>query len=1227
MRAEQLGLGLTAQEIETVRRSLGREPNETEWSIIDAEWSEHSSYKSSRGLLKLFPTTGRRVVLGPGYDAGVVDVGDGYVVTLHIESHNHPSAVDPYGGAATGIGGVLRDILSVASRPIALIDILRFGLIEKSGHSRWLLKNVVRGIADYGNCISGQEMVYYTDSEGFHIEKAEKMFEGFASASKLSRQFKRHGLTISRPKNDLRILSFDYDNQEAQFRRVSRMYQSKVTGMLRIKTALGRVITVTPDHPMFVVRKGLVMTAQARSLQRGDSIPIACDFPYPKGDDSTPKVIDLIEELRKRQEVRGITVSCKSRRFAEFREQLDPLLKRVGTSASQRSKYFVHNYIPLETFLAIESLAAFPLARSELLVYPRRGRVTKIPVILGLDPDFSRLIGYFLSEGCRHDERQTGKTGKTSRIIWTFNRKEAEYIEDVCSILKKIGIRCGKRLTNTNTVQIKVSSQILGWFFRDVLHAGHDSYTKRIPNLFYSLPIELSLEVLRGVLRGDGSLRSSASQPMDVRFGTTSPILFQQVLLLLHSQGFVPSCSSSLHTKSTVPLQELTVNGRARIETLKGYFSAEIVSRANQRLTLYSQPSLARYRSVSYSGFATVQISDIEEVRGNFDVYNFEVDGTHNYVTSGGIVTHNCVGVPTVAGEIEFDDSFERNCLVDVACVGVGKKGDLILGEAKAPGDVLVLIGGSTGRDGIKGATFASKNLKEDAASERSSVQVPDPFMKKLLLDSLLEIVSNRGEIRGMKDLGGGGLSTALSEVASKGGTGVDVELKRVRLREDDMSPTEIMISESQERMLLVLPSGRGEGSGVISVLEKYGVPHSVIGRVTSSPRLVLRWDGKVVADLPTSLVTDAPLIDWPSRKPKSARPTAPSSPAHGPALNEALLTLLSSPNIASKRWVYQQYDHEVGLRTVVKPGQGDAAVLRLPNGRFLAVKGDGNSRQTSLDPYQGAAGCVAEACRNVVAVGAEPIAMVDHLQSGDPSDPEVYWAFKETLTGMADYCKGFGLPVVGGKVSFYNEDSATGRAIKPSPIALVIGLAPDEASLTTMAFKRKGDSVVVVGETRPELGGSELSFRYPRSVGDARAPPRVDVARDLKTCRAVLKLIRGGLVNAVHDCSGGGLGVAMAEMAISGGIGARVDIAVAPSGCRRPLETAFSESHGRFVVTGGDGRAISASLRAAGVPHAITGEVGGRSLRITAGRSLLADVPVSTMKSRWEGAIPELMD
>ncbi|MDG6898853.1 MAG: phosphoribosylformylglycinamidine synthase subunit PurL, partial [Nitrososphaerota archaeon] len=499
----ELRLGLTSAEVQAVRNALGRKPNETEWAVIDAEWSEHSSYKSSKRLLRLLPTTGRRVLLGPGYDAGVVDIGKGYVVTLHIESHNHPSAIDPYGGAATGIGGVLRDILSMGSRPIALLDMLRFGDVAASSHSRWLFKNVVRGIADYGNC----------------------------------------------------------------------------------------------------------------------------------------------------------------------------------------------------------------------------------------------------------------------------------------------------------------------------------------------------------------------------------------------------------------------------------------------------------------------------------------------------------VGVPTVAGDVEFDGSFERNCLVDVGCVGVAKKERLVLGEAKRPGDVLLLIGGSTGRDGVGGATFASKNLTAGSETERSSVQVPAPFTKKLLIDAILE-AAETGLIRGMKDLGGGGLSTALSELASKGGTGVDVELTKVMTRQPDMTPAETMISESQERMILVLAPRGSEP--VLEVLEKYDVPHAIIGRVTSGGSMKVRVDGRVVVDLPVDLVTGAPLIPRESRRPDVKEGLAPAKRVD-PGIGSSLLELVSSPNIASRCWVYRQYDHEVGVRTVVKPGDGDASLLRMPNGTMLAVKADGNSKHSFLDPRSGAAGCVAEACRNVVAVGAEPIAMVDHLQFGDPSDPEVYWAFEES--------------------------------------------------------------------------------------------------------------------------------------------------------------------------------------------------------------------------------------
>jgi len=729
---EQTILGLTPEEIKYARRFLGREPNEVEWAIIAAEWSEHCSYKSSKKLLKTLPTTGKNVLVGPGYDAGVLDVGGGYVVSMHIESHNHPSAVDPYGGAATGIGGVLRDILSIGTRPIALVDVLRFGNIDEDAHSQWLFRNVIRGIADYGNC----------------------------------------------------------------------------------------------------------------------------------------------------------------------------------------------------------------------------------------------------------------------------------------------------------------------------------------------------------------------------------------------------------------------------------------------------------------------------------------------------------VGVPTVAGEVEFDGSFKRNCLVDVACIGVGRREDLVLAEAEDPGDIVVIAGGSTGRDGIRGAAFASKNLAKNAESERSSVQVPDPFMKKLLLDSIIEALET-GEIKGMKDLGGGGLSSALSEIASKGGTGIEIELKRLNLREPDLTPTEAMISESQERMVLVLEEENSNKT--LEILRKYDVPFGIVGKVTADGLITVKNGGTVVASLPARFLADPPLItrhedNLLPRRTTHVEPRAPSD------LSRVLLDLLSSPNIASRRWIYEQYDHEVGVRTVLKPGQADSSVLKLPNGKFLAVKADGNSKITSLDPYSGAAGCAAEACRNVVAVGAEPMALVDHLQFGDPGDPEVYRSFSQAVKGIGDYCRGINIPIVGGKVSFYNQDEEAQKPIKPSPVALVTGLIQDQKHITSPALKNEGDELFVLGRTRLELGGSEYHYRIlGRSDGNA---PRVNPESDRRINSLVLRLIRAGLATSVHDCSKGGIGLAIAEMCILGRVGAIADLKDAPRDVMSPAGLLFSETHGRFVVSVRPGHAIAVEriLTEAEVPFARVGTSGGRVLAISSGRKSIVNLSVSEMARAWESSIPRAL-
>lgn len=725
---------LTDLEMQYAVRKLGREPNPVEWAMLEAEWSEHCSYKSSKQLLKLLPTKGPRVLVGPGFDAGVVDVGDGWVVTLHIESHNHPSAIDPYGGAATGVGGVVRDILSLGTRPIALLDPLRFGSMHSS-HSRWLFDNVVRGIADYGNCI----------------------------------------------------------------------------------------------------------------------------------------------------------------------------------------------------------------------------------------------------------------------------------------------------------------------------------------------------------------------------------------------------------------------------------------------------------------------------------------------------------GVPTVGGEVEFDESFERNCLVDVVCVGLGRKNRLVLAEAKHPGDLVYLVGGSTGRDGIRGASFASRVLTEKSEGERSAVQVPDPFTKKLIIEAVLEAVAE-GLVRGMKDLGGGGLACGLSEMAAKAGTGMEIDLDQVRTREPNMVPAEIMISESQERMVLIIR--KTDEKNLVSILDKYEVAYAKIGQVTGDGLLIVKQRGRTVAEAPAQFVAEAPLAVRMAKKPSYLDNLAfVSDPSEPEDLKGPLLKLLADPNIASKEWVYRQYDYEVGLRTIVRPGDGDSAVLRLPNGRSLSVTTDGNSKHCYLDPYWGTVGVLSEACANLITTGAEPVAIVDHLQFGNPGSPEVYWTFKESVRAIADYLRTVRLPCVGGKVSFYNEDETTGRAIKPSPVIAAIGLRERKTPKVGPALQHENDDLIIIGTTSPEMGGSEY-YEHVHGLVGGRVP-RVNLKTEKPLQRAVLKAVRSGLVNSAHDVSKGGLAATLAEMAIQGGRGFSVDLNKVPGKVSRTDYLLFSETRSRLILESHpeNTNRIIAALKRARIRAAVIGKVQGNSLEFHTKNSQLINVPISTAKDAWTEAIPHAME
>ncbi|MEM2233636.1 MAG: phosphoribosylformylglycinamidine synthase subunit PurL [Nitrososphaerota archaeon] len=726
--ATSLQTTLTGSDLEELSRRLGRKPTLAEALIAEALWSEHCSYRTTRHLLKLLPTDGEKVLIGPGYDAGVIDVGDGYIVSVHIESHNHPSAVDPYGGAATGVGGVVRDILTVGTRPIALLNSLRFGRVESSGHSRWLLRNVVRGISDYGNSI----------------------------------------------------------------------------------------------------------------------------------------------------------------------------------------------------------------------------------------------------------------------------------------------------------------------------------------------------------------------------------------------------------------------------------------------------------------------------------------------------------GVPTVGGEVEFDDCYERNCLVDVMCVGLGRVENLLVPRADVPGSLILLVGNHTGRDGIRGASFASMPLS-DAEDARSAVQVPDPFTEKLLMDAITELVEAKLLVA-MKDLGAGGLATAVPELLYKGGTGGVLDLSAVHVREGDMTPYEVLISESQERMLLLV---RREALEEVSgILRRYGLPYSVIGEVVADGRLRVLWRDEVLADAPVWALVEAP--DAPVPAPEVSEVNwsdgvAETRIEEPEDLEDVLLRLLSSPNVSSKAWVYSQYDQEVGCRTVLRPGEGDAAVLSLPNGKLLAVKLDGDPRKCGLDPYKGAMNVVSECWRNLVCVGAEIVAIVDHLQFGDPRDPRVYSSICYTVRGIADYCREAGIPVVGGKVSLYNSDAITGRSIKPSPVIGGLGIVRSASMVTRSSFREGGNPIVLIGTTTQELGGSEYAELI-HGVSGGRVPD-VSPREDSRIYSSVLQLISMGVVLSAHDCSRGGLGVTVSEMSIGSGIGATVDLRrVIGDGALREDVLLFSEGRSRIVLEVRRDRMglIRRVLGSRGVPWSVIGRTGGRRLRIRSGRRELIDLTVGELRRAW---------
>jgi phosphoribosylformylglycinamidine synthase II len=576
----------------------------------------------------------------------------------------------------------------------------------------------------------------------------------------------------------------------------------------------------------------------------------------------------------------------------------------------------------------------------------------------------------------------------------------------------------------------------------------------------------------------------------------------------------------------------------------------------------------------------------------------------------------NCIGIPTIGGEIYFDDSYSGNPLVNVFCLGILKHEQIARGAAKGVGNPVFYVGAETGRDGLAGAAFASRELTEESKEDRPAVQVGDPFREKLLLEACLELLAS-GCVAGIQDMGAAGLTCSTCETASRGGTGVEIDVNLVPKRETGMTPYEILLSESQERMLVIVK--KGEEDKVRAIFEKWDLPYAHVGVVNDDGMMRVREGNEIAVEIPArQLADEAPLYSREAAPKKAPEPLDLSTVPEADPIS-SLEKLLAHPSIASKRWVWQQYDHMVRLGATVLPGSDAAVFIVREANKILAASTDCNAIYCKQDPREGGRIAVAEAARNIACTGAIPLAVTDNLNFGNPHKPENFLQLREAIEGLAEACRAFDTPVTGGNVSLYNESPA--GAIDPTPTVGMVGLVEKPEHITTQAFKAPGDLILLIGEPGHELGASHyLLAVHGRKAG---APPQLDYTKELGVQNAVRDLIRQGLVRSAHDCSEGGLAVNLAESCLSGNLGAKTEI----PGPRADIAL-FNESQSRIVITFAPRHAseVLDFLKSRSVPNTRLGEVTkDPTLTIEATGKTFA-WPVENLRTPFEKTIPSLM-
>ncbi|MGH1394931.1 MAG: phosphoribosylformylglycinamidine synthase subunit PurL, partial [Trichormus sp.] len=687
-----------------------------------------------------------------------------------------------------------------------------------------------------------------------------------------------------------------------------------------------------------------------------------------------------------------------------------------------------------------------------------------------------------------------------------------------------------------------------------------------------------------------------------ISFATTSRQLFEQTLLLLQTQGVMPyiycqpagegEIAGRKHIRK--PLWQLEVSNVAGLKALATVFSQQRNQQLAVALNRYNgtQHSFPRFTQSS-EDVAVVKIQSIQhQTVDECDVYDVEVDHTHLFVTSSGIITHNCVGVPTVGGEVYFDPAYSGNPLVNVMALGLMETPEIVKSGASGIGNPVLYVGSTTGRDGMGGASFASAELSDESMDDRPAVQVGDPFLEKSLIEACLEAFKT-GAVVAAQDMGAAGITCSTSEMAAKGGVGIELDLDKIPVRELGMVPYEYLLSESQERMLFVAHQGREQE--LIDIFHRWGLQAVVAGTVISEPIVRILFQGRVAAEIPAdALAENTPLYERelltepPEYAQKAWEWSVDALPActtagieiqgHLKTWRDILLTLLDTPTIASKNWVYRQYDHQVQNNTVIFPGGADAAVVRLrplegkqggnsntPSG--VAATVDCNPRYVYLDPYEGAKAVVAEAARNLSCVGAEPLAVTDNLNFGSPEKPIGYWQLAEACRGLAEGCRELSTPVTGGNVSLYNEtldSQGNPQPIYPTPVVGMVGLIPDLTKICGQGWQNPGDVIYLLGSSAHNLGASEYLATIHNTVAGRPTPVDFDLERRVQAaCR---EGICAGWINSAHDCAEGGLAVALTESCLGGKLGAQIYLEASQS--QRLDELLFGEGGARIIVS-----------------------------------------------------------